>query len=204
MPSPEAGVRNREPAGLRNPRRCGLADGTAKEFAGRLAGAHCPALRSAGLFGSETGSPRARAVQGTGIPGVPNISLQRKYWGGFRGGGRRAEPGLRTSTPLVPRRGKKSPRPVYAPQGYRPQQKKKNNALSEGPPPAQNYSNTLKNGKEHRLAGVVGGPNPACGPQRHLCPEGVKKARGHSRKKPPPPGPSRYKRGSSSEGLPSV
>ena len=97
------------------------------------------------------------------------------------------------------------------------------------------------------VAGVVGGPNPACGPHakkslrprrkrkkekgpfrrapsrlklqqrakkrqraspcgggrraepglrtsRHLCPEGVRKARGHSRKKPSPPGQSRHKK----------
>ena len=67
MPCPGAGVRHRKPAGLRNPRRGGWAEGKTKVFVEWLAGARCPALRSEGLFGSETGSQRARAVQGTGI-----------------------------------------------------------------------------------------------------------------------------------------
>ena len=46
--------------------------------------ARCPALRSAGLFGSQTGSPRAHAALCAA-------------WVSSRGGGRRAEPGLRTS-----------------------------------------------------------------------------------------------------------
>ena len=104
VPSPGAGVRNRKPTGLRNPRRGGLADGTAQEFAGRLAGARCPALRSRRPFRLGDGVPArpCRALRGMGIPGVPNISSQRKCWGGFRGGGRRAEPGLRTSRHLCP------------------------------------------------------------------------------------------------------
>ena len=81
---PRSRFRHRKPAGLRNPRRGGWAEDTAKEFAGWLAGARCPALRSAGLFGSETGSPRARAALCAA-------------WVSSRGGGRRAEPGLRTS-----------------------------------------------------------------------------------------------------------
>ena len=52
---------------MRHPRRGGLAEGKTKVLAGWFAGECCPALRSEGLFGSETGSPRARAVQGTGI-----------------------------------------------------------------------------------------------------------------------------------------
>ena len=84
VPSPGAGVRHRKPAGLRNPRRGGWADGRARVFVRQFAGARCPALRSAGLFGSETGSPRAHAALCAA-------------WVSSRGGGRRAEPGLRTS-----------------------------------------------------------------------------------------------------------
>ena len=62
MPCPGAGVRHRGSAELRNPRRGGVADGTTKALVGRLAGERCPALRSAGLFGSETGSPRTRVA----------------------------------------------------------------------------------------------------------------------------------------------
>ena len=100
VPCPGAGVRNRKPAGLRNPRRGGMAEGKTKVFVRRLAGARCPALRSEGLFGSETGSPRTRAVQGTA-----RVSS--------RGGGRRAEPGLRTSRQkeLAATAAKKSPPP---------------------------------------------------------------------------------------------
>ena len=73
----------------------------------------CPALRSRRPFRFGDGVPArpCRAKRGMGIPGVPNISSQRKYWGGFRGGGRRAEPGLRTSR-------LEKPAAVYAPQGY--------------------------------------------------------------------------------------
>ena len=99
MPSPGAGVRNRKPAGLRNPRWGGSADGKTEVFVRRLAGEFCPALRSRRPFRLGDGVPArpCRARHGAGIPGVPNISSQRKCWGGFRGGGRRAEPGLRNS-----------------------------------------------------------------------------------------------------------
>ena len=45
MPSPEAGVRNRSSAELRNPRRGGSAEGKTKVFVRRLAGARCPAVK---------------------------------------------------------------------------------------------------------------------------------------------------------------
>ena len=129
MPCPGAGVRNRKPAGLRNPRRGELADGKTEVFVRQLARARCPALRSAGLFGSETGSPRARAVQGTA-----RVSS--------RGGGRRAEPGLRTSRQKEPA-------------AHRLQQKRKNNALSGGPPHAQKLQQRAK--KRQRASPCGGG-----------------------------------------------
>ena len=96
-PAPEPAFGIAAPQGRETPAGAGCWVLKRSCLPGGSESARCPALRSAGLFGSETGSPRARAVQGTGIPGVPNISSQRKCWGGFRGGGRRAEPGLRTS-----------------------------------------------------------------------------------------------------------
>ena len=45
VPCPGAGVRNRGPAGPRNPRRGGWADGKARVFVGWLAGARCPAVK---------------------------------------------------------------------------------------------------------------------------------------------------------------
>ena len=45
MPCPGAGVRHRKPAGLRNPRRGGWADGKTRVFVRRLAGARCPAVK---------------------------------------------------------------------------------------------------------------------------------------------------------------
>ena len=160
MPCPGAGVRHRKPAGLRPPRRGGLADGTAQEFVGRLAGARYPALRSAGLFGSETGSPRTRAVQGTA-----RVSS--------RGGGRRAEPGLRTSR-------QKSPRPK--PQKNRPRRGRLGikKVASEVPP----LSITKK-----EAPGAAQRPAKKEAVAR-LCPAGVQAA-----KKPPPPGPPRHPKG---------
>ena len=85
MPSPGAGVRHRGPAGPRNPRRGGWADGTTKVLVGRLAGARCPALRSRRPF-----------RLGDGVP-ARQIPSKARYLAPSRGGGRRAEPGLRTS-----------------------------------------------------------------------------------------------------------
>ena len=45
VPCPGAGVRNRKPAGLRNPRRGGSADGRARVLVRRLEGARCPAVK---------------------------------------------------------------------------------------------------------------------------------------------------------------
>ena len=97
-------------------------------------------------------------------------------------------------TTLVPRRGEKSPQPVYAPQGCRLQQKRKNNALSGGPPHAQKLQQRAK--KRRRASPCGGGrrAEPGLRTSRHLCPEGVKRARGRSRKKPPPQGPPRHKK----------
>ena len=159
--------------------------------------ARCPALRSEGLFGSETGSPRAHAALCAA-------------WVSSRGGGRRAEPGLRTSRQekpaAVPQKRKKAPSggppPAqnysntlkngkehrHAVGGRRAEpglrtsrlkkpaaaaaKKRKNNALLGGAPPAQNYSNAQKTAKGIALRGVVGGPNPACGPHDTCAPKG--------------------------------
>ena len=107
---------------------------------------------------------------GDGVPAHPCRIFAARV--SSRGGGRRAEPGLRTSR-------QKSPRPVYAPQGYRPQQKKKNNAYLEGPPHAQKLQQRAK--KRRRASPCGGGrraepglrtstPKKACG---RLCPAGV-------------------------------
>ena len=58
---PRSRFRHRGFAEPRNPRRGGSVEGKTKILVRWLARARCPALRSAGLFGSETGSPRARA-----------------------------------------------------------------------------------------------------------------------------------------------
>ena len=78
-PAPEPALGIASPQACETPRRGGLADGTAQEFVGPFVGARGPALRSAGLFGSETGSPRARyrALLGiwhlvAGVVGGPN------------------------------------------------------------------------------------------------------------------------------------
>ena len=156
---PRSRFRHRGFAKPRNPRRGGWADGKAKELVRRLAGARCPALRSAGLFGSETGSPRTRVAflrHGylvAGVVGGPNpacgphakkslrpqpqkrkrplqegplplkttATRKKRQRASPCGGWSESRTRPADLTPFVPQRGKKSPRPVYAPQGYRPQ-----------------------------------------------------------------------------------
>ena len=153
-------------AGPRTPRRGGWADGTTKALVGRLARERCPALRSAGLFGSETGPPKltpcflstAQKAWGpqrsrAGTPGVPNISSQRKYWGGFRGGGRRAEPGLRTSRQkeLAAAAAKKKKAPSGAPLLFIT--KKKPSGLLNAPQKLPRRDSALKLGPQKRACG---------------------------------------------------
>ena len=185
MPCPGAGVRHRGPAGPRNPRRGGWADGTTKALVGRLARERCPALRSAGLFGSETGPQRPRAGvpgdpamefvlrSGRPHPGSPIFSCKENVGVGFAGvvGG---------PNPACGPHAKKSLRPQpqkTAPAGAAPASKgflQKDTLLSitnkEAPGAAQRPTK-----KE---------------PAARLCPAGVQAA-----KKPPPPGPSRYQKG---------
>ena len=59
---PRSRFRHRGFAEPRNPRRGGSVEGKTKILVRWLARARCPALRSAGLFGSETGSPRTRVA----------------------------------------------------------------------------------------------------------------------------------------------
>ena len=80
---PRSRFRNRSSTELRNPRRGGLAEGKTKVLAGWFAGEFCPALRSRRPFRF-----------GDGIPARPCRARHGHF---VRGGGRRAEPGLRTS-----------------------------------------------------------------------------------------------------------
>ena len=152
MPSPGAGGRHRKPAGLRNPRRGGLAEGKTKVLAGWFAGEFCPALRSEGLFGSETGSPRARyrALLGiwhlvAGVVGGPN--------------------------PACGPHAKKSLRP-------QPQTQKRKRPLQEGPLPLKTTATRKRTAKSIALRGWSEGrtrpadltPKEARG---RLCPAGV-------------------------------
>ena len=149
MPCPGAGVRHRGPTGLRNPRRGGSADGTTKALVGRLAGARCPALRSAGLFGSETGSPRTRVAflrHGylvAGVVGGPNPacgphakkSLRPKPQKNCprRGRSGKTEAPFRSTAPVYhqKRRPGAAQRPAKAPAGAAPAKQK---APSGAPP----------------------------------------------------------------------
>ena len=110
MHCPGAGVRNRGFAKPRNPRRGGLLGAQTELFIWRFRECALPGVEVRRPFRLGDGSLKltpcflstAQKAWGpqrsrAGTPGVPNISSQRKYWGGFRGGGRRAEPGLRTS-----------------------------------------------------------------------------------------------------------
>ena len=67
MPSPGAGLGIAAPQGRETPAGAGWRKVKQRCLWGGFGRECYPALRSEGLFGSETGSPRARAVQGTGI-----------------------------------------------------------------------------------------------------------------------------------------
>ena len=82
---PRSRFRNRSSTELRNPRRGGLAEGKTKVLAGWFAGEFCPALRSRRPFRLADGVPARQ------------IPSKARYLAPSRGGGRRAEPGLRTS-----------------------------------------------------------------------------------------------------------
>ena len=159
MPSPGAGVRNRKPAGLRNPRRGGLLGAQTELFTWRFRECALPGVEVAQAFSARRRGPRAP---------VPRFS---RYGHFVRGGGRRAEPGLRTSR-------------QEKPAARRPQKRACGRSRKKEKGPFRRAPSRLKlqqRAKKRQRASPCGGgrrAEPGLRTSRHLCPEGVKKARG--------------------------